>query len=183
MELRKLNKDMLIELIVKINDLDKLTDDELLEKRRRIDFILKARSERQSLLKKIQQILEDETLQETFSTLRSQARNDVAKLVDRDGKAIKFVWSSSNPVDMVILYNNKTFHPTDKLLCEFENNEYRFLHLRGKEKLYDMIIIEKGSGEADDPYKVVLVHKVEGPRLFDDLYYQKFKDKEWRYTK
>ena len=183
MELRKLNKDMLIELIVKINDLDRLTDDELLEKRRRIDFILKARSEKQSLLKEIQYILEDRELQEIFSTLRSQAGNDLAKLVDRDGKAIKFVWSSSNPVDMVLLYNNKTFHPTDKHLCEFDHG-YRFLHLREKEKLYDIIIIHKGSGEEDDPYQVVLVNKVAyGPGLFYDLYYQKYKDKEWRYIK
>ena len=99
-----------------------------------------------------------------------------------DGKAIKFVWNNSgNPVDMVLLYNNKTFHPTDKHLCEFDHG-YRFLSLR--EKLYDMIIIHKGSGETTDLYKVVLVNKVEnGPGLFYDLYYQKYKDKEWRYTK
>ena len=58
MELRKLNKDMLMELIVRINDFDKLTDEELLEKKRKIDFILKARKDRQSLLKEIKHILE-----------------------------------------------------------------------------------------------------------------------------
>ena len=182
MELRKLNKDMLIELIIRTNDLNKMTDEELLERRRRIDFILKVRKDRQSLLKEIQHILEDEELQDLFSTLRSQADNDIAKLIDRDGKAIKFVWNSENPVDMVFLYNNKTFHPTDKYLCEFENG-HRFLHLREKEKLYDMIIIHKGSGEAADPYRVVLVNKVLPSNLSYELNYQKYKDKEWRYTK
>ena len=182
MELRKLNKDMLIELIIRINDLNKMTDEELLERRRRIDFILKARKDRQSLLKEIQHILEDEKLQDLFSTLRSQAENDVAKLIDRDGKAIKFIWNSGNPVDMVLLYNNKQFHPTDKYLCEFENG-HRFLHFREKEKLYDIIVIHNGCGEGNDPYQVVLVNKVPRSNLSFDLYYQKCKDKEWRYTK
>ena len=83
---------------------------------------------------------------------------------------------------MILLYNNKAFHATNQYLCEFENG-CRFLHLREKEKLYDIIVIHKGTGEGNDPYQVVLVNKVLSSNLSFDLYYQKYKDKEWRYTK
>ena len=73
MELRKLNKDLLIELIVKLNDFEKLTSEELREKQRKIEMILISRKEKDKFLQRTKDASEDPELQKTFSVLRSEA--------------------------------------------------------------------------------------------------------------